>query len=174
LNRGPFTRTLLVGCAVFGALALFAVPAQASHASTLPCWKRLLNDLYDGTINNVYPIACYHSAINHLPLDVQEYSNARNDIEKALAQAIALKEHHAVTATIAGVTTTVQPVAPPPVTKKKKSKSPIQKAIKDITPGGPGSFPLPLLILGMLAIVLVLAGVGGMAWRRYQGRRGTA
>src|SRR5207248_11096209 len=54
-------------------------------------------------------------------------------------------------------------------TAKKKPKGPIGKALRDITPGGADSFPLPLLILGLLAILLVLAGVGGMIWRRYQG-----
>ena len=58
---------------------------------------------------------------------------------------------------------------PGTTTTKKKHKGPIGKALRDITPGGADSFPLPLLILGLLAILLVLAGVGGMLWRRYQG-----
>jgi len=179
LNRGPFARTLLVACAAAGALAFLAMPAQASQSATTPCWKSLLNEWLAGPITTIFPIPCYHQAIKHLPLDVREYSNAANDIELALERAIALKEHKAVTATIAGTTTTIQPVAPTPTTTtttttKKKTKSPFSSAITKITPGGSGSFPLPLLILGLIAILLVLAGVGGLAWRRYQDRRGTA
>jgi len=64
----------LVAACAFAALCSTPAPAAA------PCWKLLLNDWYDGTINNVYPIPCYHQAIDHLPTDVQVYSSARDDI----------------------------------------------------------------------------------------------
>jgi len=35
-----------------------------------------------------------------------------------------------------------------------------------------GGVPLPLLALGTLALLLVLTGLGGTAWRRVQARRG--
>jgi Alphavirus glycoprotein J len=160
---------LVAGCAV---LAVFAAPAPAAT----PCWKLLLNDWYDGTINKTYPIPCYHQAINHLPTDVQVYSSARDDIERALQQAIATKKHPA------GSTVTT-PTTPTTTSSHSTSQTtstavtPIHKpppgglpgAVKHITPGGADAFPLPLLILGILAIVLVLAGVGGMLWRRYHG-----
>jgi cobalamin biosynthesis Mg chelatase CobN len=170
--------------ALLAVWAAFATFTPAAPAAT-PCWKLLLNDWYDGTINNVYPIPCYHEAIKHLPTDVQVYSSARDDILRALQQAVASekKTHKKVTkiepapttnetttttaALPAGGSTTT--VAPP----KKNKRGPISKALRDITPGGADSFPLPLLILGLLAILLVLAGVGGMVWRRYQGRGGT-
>ena len=50
----------------------------------------------------------------------------------------------------------------------------VARALDKLNPGDADSFPLPLLILGLLAILLVLAGVGGMLWRRYQGRGGTS
>jgi hypothetical protein len=40
--------------------------------------------------------------------------------------------------------------------------------IVDASPGGATSFPLPLVILGSLAVLLVAAGVGGLAWRRFR------
>jgi hypothetical protein len=174
LNRGIALRALLAVCAVFAALTVTSAPASAA----VPCWKALLNDWYDGTINNVYPIPCYHQAIQHLPLDVSVYSSARQDIERALQRALATQRtsHKTVTA--------ITPTTPVPnkgstgttgtttTTPVKKKRSPVSQAIRDITPGGPGSFPLPLLILGLLAILLVLAGVGGLIWRRYQGRGG--
>jgi len=172
-----FLPALVAACA---AAAFVSAPAPAAT----PCWKLLLNDWYDGTINNVYPIPCYHQAIDHLPTDVQVYSSARDDIERALQQALAAqrRSHKTVTTiqpgptqqgrkTTTGAKTTrgakTTPVAT--TTTKKKKRGPIGTALRDITPGGADSFPLPLLILGLLAILLVLAGVGGMLWRRYQG-----
>src|SRR5581483_1769507 len=145
-------------------LASFAAVAAPASAAT-PCWKLLLNDWYVGTINNLYPIPCYHQAINHLPTDVQVYSSARDDILRALQQAVARQKQTKTNVT------TVEPL--PTTTTATKHKGPISKALRDITPGGADSFPLPLLILGLIAIVLVLAGIGGLVWRRYQGRGST-
>jgi len=162
----------LVAACAFAALCSTPAPAAT------PCWKLLLNDWYDGTINNVYPIPCYHQAIDHLPTDVQVYSSARDDIQRALQQAIRAQKtsHHTVTSIQPGATqpgrttsTSTSTSTGPATTTTKKKKGPISKALRDITPGGADSFPLPLLILGLLAILLVLAGVGGMLWRRYQG-----
>ena len=168
---------LVAACA---SLAVFATPAPAAT----PCWKLLLNDWYDGTISNIYPIPCYHQAIAHLPTDIKVYSSAADDINRALQAAIARqkKTHKTVTAIETGATTektktsshSTTPTTTAPTGTTTKKNGPVKQVLKDITPGGADSFPLPLLILGILAIVLVLAGVGGMLWRRYQGRGGTA
>jgi hypothetical protein len=172
---------LTVLVALCAALAVSAAPAPAAA----PCWKLLLNDWYDGTINNLYPIPCYHEAIKHLPTDVQVYSSARDDILRALQQAVRRQkatgkkqktitpgpaEPGRTTSTRSGTTGGTTGGTKQP---KKKHKGPIGTALRDITPGGADSFPLPLLILGFLAILLVLAGVGGLIWRRYQGGSGT-
>ena len=170
---------LVAACA---SLAFFARPATAAT----PCWKLLLNDWYDGTISNVYPIPCYHQAIAHLPTDIKVYSSAADDINRALQAAIARQKQTKTTVTAVETNAkTTHPKTTPkttptpakattttPTTTKKSG--PVKQVLKDITPGGADSFPLPLLILGILAIVLVLAGVGGMLWRRYQDRGGPA
>ncbi len=130
-------------------------------------------DWYDGTINNVYPLACYHQAIAHLPSDIAIYSSAKDDIPRALAAAIKHekkipKEHTALPSVSA-----VGPLAISSVQIKDGGKAPTQakglsKAINKITPGNPNSFPLPLLILGALAILLIAAGGIGMLVRRFQ------
>ena len=128
-----------------------------------------MTEWYGGSIKHIYPIHCYHDALGHLPLDVATYSNARNDILRALQQAIAYQNK---------TSTPVTTVEPAPntsgtTTTSKPHKSGLPEAIRKLTPGGADAFPLPLLILGFLAILLVLAGLGGMGWRRYQSRRGT-
>ena len=73
------------------------------------------------------------------------------------------------TTTTAPPTTTEQEVVPPPATTtspgRPKPKG-VAKALDDLNPGDADSFPLPLLILGALAILLVAAGIVGMIWRR--------
>jgi cobalamin biosynthesis Mg chelatase CobN len=174
-----YSRLVALVVAACASLAVFVTPAPAAT----PCWKLLLNDWYDGTISNIYPIPCYHQAIAHLPTDIKVYSSAADDINRALQAAIARQKqtHKTVTAVETGATTTTKATktsstatTTPTTTAKKKPKGPLGTALRDITPGGADSFPLPLLILGLLAILLVLAGVGGMLWRRYQDRGGAA
>jgi hypothetical protein len=173
-GRTRFAQAFVAACAACALLAVSAAPA-ANAAAPVPCWKLLLNDWYTPPISKTYPIHCYHEALSHLPRDVGLYSSARDDIIRALQSAIAA-EHTGTTTT----TSTSQSSTPtttsttPTTTTTKKKVGPIKHVIKDLTPGGADSFPLPLLILGLLAILLVLAGLGGMAWRRYQGRRGPA
>src|SRR5439155_13288389 len=90
LNR--LVPVLVAACA---SLAVFAAPAPAAT----PCWKLLLNDWYDGAINNTYPIPCYQQAIDHLPTDVDVYSSAREDIQRALQQAISKEKQTGTTVT---------------------------------------------------------------------------
>ena len=75
-------------CALLAALA--PLPVSAARAAqpattTVACWVTLLNDLYDGTISNIYPIHCYGEAISHLPPVAQIYGSAKDDIIAAQA-----------------------------------------------------------------------------------------
>ena len=74
-----------------GAAAVRPAPAQAAT----PCWKLLLNDWYDGRIDQTYPVHCYKDALKHLPADVQTYSSAHDDILRALQTAIAKQKKSA-------------------------------------------------------------------------------
>ena len=107
-----------------------------------PCWKTLLVDSYDGRIDRVYPIPCYHQTVAHLPIVLQLYSTERDDILRALQRVVAGNG--------AG-----EPIIGPSQTSV-----------------GGGSLPIPLLVLGSIAILLVAAGIAGIVWRRFQGRRG--
>lgn len=173
---------VLTGVLLLAGLLQFAFAGPAAAAP--PCWKSLLTDWYDGTIDKTYPIPCYRQAVDHLPTDAQLYSSAKDDILRAMTRVIALQDQTtattttttttatssvpAETTTTTAATTTTAVVTPPTTTTSPGRPKPkgIARALDKLNPGEADSFPLPLLILGGLAILLVAAGVVGMIWRR--------
>lgn len=157
-----------------------SAPAASRTATTTPCWKTLLNEWYSGRIVHVYPIPCYRSAIQHLPADISEYSSARDDINRALQLAIAHQKNPkapkpTITTAGPGVVAATGTTGAAGVTATKGRTQPsgiIPKAIGNSSSGGATSFPLPLIILGGLAIFLLAAGAVGLVIRRMQGRGG--
>jgi hypothetical protein len=72
--------------AIVAASLTAALPAGAS--STEACAQGVIRDWYDGgRVDGVFPLRCYRAAIRALPEDVLQYSDARNEIERALAYA---------------------------------------------------------------------------------------
>jgi hypothetical protein len=146
---------------------LFALPvgaASAREAGGIACWKSLLNEWYGGSISTVYKINCYQQAIDHLPPDVSVYSSARSDILAAESRA-----RHDKTSPHIGLTqaqTTTTGTTSTTATTGRKKKGGLIGILDDLTPGNPQAFPLPLLVLGALAILLVIAGGAGMIWQR--------
>jgi hypothetical protein len=182
----------LLFCAALAAAAFagsLVRPVAASAAA--PCWKTLLTDWYDGRIDNTYPIHCYRDALRHLPADVATYSSARDDITRALqnAKATLKREGKAATPTTpvppqgggsssGGTDTTKTTTSPTGTTPVPTSPSPGKDSGKGLTrladklnPSSPDSLPLPLLVLGGLAILLVAAGGAGLLAKRLQGRK---
>lgn len=174
-----FRRLLVVAFAAAGLLAASAGPAAAAT----PCWKTLLNDWYDGRIDHVYPVHCYEDALHHLPTDVQEYSSAHDDIERALLDA-RLRDRRAgrtetpgtlVPASTTPRTTTSQPRStaesqPPLPLPGNHPRAGIERVADELNPASPDALPIPLLVLGGLAILLVAAGGLGALIRRRQDR----
>ena len=188
------SRIALVAAALLVAsLVAVARPAAAS----VPCWKSILNEWYGGRIDHTYAIHCYTEALKHLPPDVAIYSSAHDDIERALQSAIAVetKAHKKVNANTQippppATATTVDTSSTYPITPGsnphpkgtrpgtttttttgvgQKSKG-LTKAVQDLSPGSADSLPVPLLVLGGLAVLLVLAGAGGLVFKRFRTR----
>ena len=164
------------------AAALFAATVHASPAAAAsPCWKVLLNDWYDGRIDHAYAVHCYKDALRHLPADVQTYSSAHDDILRALQSAIAKEKK-------AGETVTPNSVVPAPAPKPgtattgtttttgttepgRQPDKGLGGVAQQLNPSSASSLPLPLLILGGLAILLVAAGAAGLVAKRIQARK---
>lgn len=176
---------------IYKALTTAAVAAAVlvTHASpaaaATPCWKKLLNDWYDGRIDNTYPLHCYSDALKHLPADVQTYSSAHDDILRALQNAKAELRKNGTKIT---PNTPVPPAGKPPKTKgngkngtttssttttqppgRKPPGGGLPSAVDAVNHSGPSSIPLPLIVLGGLALLLIAAGGVGLIAKRRQG-----
>jgi hypothetical protein len=172
--------TVVAGTVLLGA-AVRPAPAQAAT----PCWKQLLNDWYDGRIDQTYAVHCYRDALKHLPADVQTYSSAHDDILRALQTAIAKtkKQNKPVGSNTlvppegsggsgsngsgggSGTTTTT------PAGSGSQGRGAAGGLAGKVDSGSPSSVPVPLLILGGLALLLVAAGGAGLLAKRLQARR---
>ena len=132
----------------------------------------------DGRVDKIFPLHCYQEAIRSLPVDVLDYSNAKEDILRALAFA---KPEQA---------------GPRPDRRRRRhrpdgrSGRPYDRwagatratrrtgrdvgVRRPVDTSGPSSVPIPLLILGGLALLLLAAGGAGYLSRRAQARRRAA
>jgi hypothetical protein len=193
-SRQAFARiAVLAALLTFSVLALGAGPAAAAK----PCWKRLINDWYDGRIDHAYPVKCYRDAIKNLPEDVQAYSSARDDINRALLAAIRrngggpVDENQIIQPqpSEGGGTTTsgsgtgkpkpaepVDPTREPETptttgTSREADEGPFDDFLRTIGPNNVDSLPLPILVLGGIAVLLFGAAAASWAARRIQARR---
>ena len=73
---------IALALATVAAAAVVVVPPGSAAA---PCWQVLVDDWADGAISNLYPISCYRQALQNMPEDVRLYSNASDEINRALA-----------------------------------------------------------------------------------------
>jgi hypothetical protein len=161
-----------------GAFAAATVHAPAALAAT-PCWKTLLNDWYDGRIDQSYPVHCYHDALKHLPTDVQTYSSAHDDILRALQSAIAKQKK---TNKNVNENTLLPPQTGGSRGGGSTKTSPSGQPGRDgsgglagtVSSDNPSSIPTPLLVLGGLALLLVAAGGAGLVAKRIQARRNSS
>jgi hypothetical protein len=153
-------------------LAAVAIPSTAA-ASGAPCRNKVFNDWYpDGKIASTYPVGCYRDALKHIPPDAAIYSSLTDDIRAAMRAAIrrshglsAPKEvGHGLKAIGAGSvmgTTASVPSAAPPLTDAKSH---------GLVATASGA-PLPILVLGGLALLLVATGAIGAGVRYARSRR---
>ena len=136
----PLTFALVLVTSVFLSAA-FAGPALAS-----PCGKKVLKDWSDNSrIDGTYELHCFQDAIDALPVDLRDYSDAADVIGRAFRAAggrdLALSRNR---------------------TKQEKPGAGGGIAAS----GSPSEFPIPLLVLGGVALTLLAAGGYGYVSRR--------
>jgi hypothetical protein len=181
------------GALVAVAAAFASVLAPAPHAGALDdCAQRVIRDWYSGgRVDDVYPLACYRAALRALPADVLQYSNADQDIRRALAYArrgrsdpgaeparpatAAKKQPRPVDASTPKAGADAPKPAARPTPTPKPTPAPVAKAaappaqtagLGADAPGASASVPYPILVLTALAVVLLATGAAGWALGR--------
>lgn len=178
--RQPHATKRLLLAALLGVVALLAAGAGTGSAApsaalnpSSGCDLAVINDWADNNrVDKIYAIPCYTQAIQRLSSypDLEGYSSAADDIHDALLAALRQDRGGGGT----GGPTTGGPNDPSGSgdgTTPQPHKSFITRLSDRLGPGNAQSIPLPLLVLGGLALLLLLAA--GATWiaRRFQARR---
>jgi hypothetical protein len=131
-------------------LGAFAAPAGASAAG---CGSAVLKDWSDGKLTRSYPVRCYQNALDNMPEDMRSYTNAPDDIQRALLAR--LRQAHR-----------------PAARHTEGRREALSAAGVDAFSRSTG-IPRPLVALAGVGLLLVLAGSGGLAVRRLRTRADT-
>jgi hypothetical protein len=181
-RRPSRTATTLLIASLVALVAVATSPvAQAKAKKKQNCARAIINDWYgDAQIDKRYELHCYKEAIRALPVDIVTYSRASEDILRALAYAKKGKTDPGVAPDQPSTDTTPGSSSPPPPPSPGEEETTgtdpgdetesIAGGPGDIDTTGPSSIPIPLLVLGGLALLLLAAGGAGYVTRRLQAR----
>ncbi|HZS24141.1 MAG TPA: hypothetical protein VFA30_04045 [Gaiellaceae bacterium] len=172
------TRVFLAGVATLlalvGASTARAAPDSAQPA-TPQCWKQVINDwaVHQPNLTGTYPIPCYTQALQHLSQypDIQGYSSAPDDIRRALYAVIHEEGRGGGPTSFGGGTGGSPGGSSGGGLPTKGSGGLVHWFQTRLQPGGAQSVPLPLIVLGCLAVLLLLAAAATWITRRMQTRR---
>jgi hypothetical protein len=195
MTRAGLVLGVLVAAAallVAGAGTASAAPASGGKV-TSTCWKDVVNDWLQHQPNVVghYPIPCYRQALQHLNNypDIRQYSNAPDDIHRAMLLAISQNtgggsgqssggggsgggggsSSSGGGSSSSGGSSSGNGTSTTP----DQSKSLITRLFDAVGPANAESIPLPLLVLAGFAVLLLLAAFGTWLAKRIQARRMT-
>lgn len=177
-------RLLVLGVVVAG----FAFPVAAGAA--VPCRDRIYNDWYhDGRIASSYPTSCYRDALKHVPADAKVYTSLSTDIKSAMLASLRLDHGKPAPREVGhGLEALRRDAGSQLVSAGNPAAKPTAQSLGSgagTPPGTPSSSttasgpvgdsssgtPLPILVLGGLALVLAAAGAIGTGVRFARRRR---
>lgn len=139
---------------MFAAVVLVALVATSSASAAPPCAGAILSDwLDDSRIDRVYPLPCYEAAIDAIPQDIEDYTDAADVIARAFQSVSGRRLERTPQGPVAPVS--VPPAVTPPVDTSSST-----------------AVPIPILALGGMALALLAAGGFGYVSRRRRESRG--
>jgi hypothetical protein len=163
-----FLRPLIL--VVTAALAAAAFGVATAQAST--CSSALIHDWYvDGRIDATYPVHCYREALKDIPEDQLVYGTLRDDLTRALQQVISDHNGHVTPMTLIPGAGGGDGDGSSGPTGGSHDEGFFHWLAKTIGPSSADSVPVPLLVLGGLALALIAAAAVSFFARRYQARK---
>jgi hypothetical protein len=162
-------RLLLAGLAV--AVALLAASPSVAHAAT-PCAQRVISDwTKDGKIDGHYSARCLRQAYRSVPEDLADYSSIKDDITAALLGSGSGPPQNGLNNSV-GQSNPNSPAAKKKAAQaKKRAEHAVPHAgTQESIPDSSRSIPLPLLILGAVALAAVLAAASPPLIKRLRTR----
>ena len=135
-----------------------------------------------------YSQACYKSALKQIPTDMDIYTDVRGSINAAMnsggsggTPVASNNQPGTTTSKDKPKGTTTDGARPPRTARRPTSVLPVApgttdgglvgQALNDIGPKKADEIPMPVIVLGGLAVLLILAGAGGLIAQR-RSRRG--
>jgi hypothetical protein len=173
----PLTVLLAAALACGGLLLTNAPPAAAAN-----CGKQVINEYFFSGRLKYHTQDCYASALKQVDPDARMYSGIMSAIRAARARDRAADEKANAPATTEETpveTQSLEPVETLPVTTEIQPTETVEPIITAVprtgsiqdqaavdTSGAEPSVPLPVIILGGLATLLTVVGLGGLVVRR--------
>ena len=143
-----------LAAAALAALLTTALVAASGARAATPCAQAVLADWQDNSrIDRVYDLPCYGDAIDAIPDDLRDYTDAADVIARAFQR---VTGRGLEVRTPQGRQTEILPPATAP----------------PVNASSPSSVPVPLLVLAAMSLVLFAAGGLGYVARRRQGPAG--
>jgi hypothetical protein len=142
----------LTRIAILASVLVMGLVASSTAAASPPCAGALLADWLDNSrIDRVYALPCYEAAIDAIPDDLRDYTDAAEVIARAFQDRSGRRLEQRG---LEGPVPASSPAAVPPVDATSSS-----------------SLPVPILVLGAMSLTLLGAGGLGYLSRRRREQR---
>jgi hypothetical protein len=143
----------LARLAALVAVLVSALVAASGASAAPPCADAILADwLEDSRIDRTYALPCYEAAIDAIPDDLKDYTDAADVIARAFQSVSGRRLDRGLEGPVAASST---PAVVPPVDSSSST-----------------AVPVPIVVLGGMSAVLLAAGGFGYLSRRRRESRG--
>jgi hypothetical protein len=133
--------------------AIAALAVASGVAAATPCSEAILADWLDNSrIDHVYDLPCYEAAVDAIPDDLRDYTDAADVIARAFQNASGRQLE----------------TRTPQGRRSEDLPTTVVPTVSAVSASSPSSVPVPLFVLGSLALALLAAGALGYVVRNRQ------
>jgi hypothetical protein len=154
MQKPPSHRVAAAALAAVLTTAIAVLVAPSGLAAT-PCSQAVLADWLDNSrIDGLYELPCYEAAIDAIPDDLRDYTDAADVIARAFQSATGRE---------------LETRAP----QGRQTEPPPANVASVVASSSASSVPIPLVVLAALALAVLTAGGLGYVARRRHGPDGS-